>query len=112
MASDSRRMLAISGSLRRDSYNTALLHAAEGLAPAGWIVDVYNGLGAIPPYDDDVRVAGFPDVVQNLRERARRATPSFSQRQNTIARSQACSRMPSTGCRDRPTNLLQAKRRW
>ncbi|WP_374944144.1 NADPH-dependent FMN reductase [Sphingomonas sp.] len=67
------RMLAISGSLRKGALNTALLRAAQGLAPKGWAIDLYEGLATIPPYDDDVRLAGYPAAVEDLRERVRHA---------------------------------------
>ena len=38
-------ILAISGSLRRDSHNTALLRAARDLAPAGVVVELYESQG-------------------------------------------------------------------
>jgi chromate reductase len=47
------RVLAISGSLRRDSYNTQLLRVAEELAPAGVDFELYDGLRDVPPYDAD-----------------------------------------------------------
>ena len=50
------RVLAISGSLRRDSNNSALLRALREEAPGGVEVEVWDGLREIPPYDaeDDV----------------------------------------------------------
>jgi chromate reductase len=48
-----RKILAVSGSLRRDSWNTKLLHAAEELLPPGFELDLYEDLKAIPPYDED-----------------------------------------------------------
>jgi chromate reductase, NAD(P)H dehydrogenase (quinone) len=47
------RVLAISGSLRRDSHNTALLRAAAERAPAGVELELWDGLKAVPPYDED-----------------------------------------------------------
>jgi len=47
------RILAISGSLRRDSHNTALLRAAAQLLPPGVELRLHDGLREIPPYDDD-----------------------------------------------------------
>lgn len=67
------RVLAISGSLRKSAINTALLRAAQELAPRGMSIDVYDGLSTIPPYDDDVRLGGFPPSVEALRERVRNA---------------------------------------
>ena len=61
------RILAISGSLRQGSYNTALARAAAEVAPAGVEVHVYDGLASLPPYDPDVDAAGAPEAVQELR---------------------------------------------
>jgi chromate reductase, NAD(P)H dehydrogenase (quinone) len=47
------RILGISGSLRRDSHNTALLRAAAELLPPGVELELFDGLKAIPPYDAD-----------------------------------------------------------
>jgi chromate reductase, NAD(P)H dehydrogenase (quinone) len=64
------RILAISGSLRSASYNTALAHAAAELAPEGVEVDVYEELGELPPYDQDLDQDGLspPTSVAHLRE--------------------------------------------
>jgi NAD(P)H-dependent FMN reductase len=48
------RVLAISGSLRRASSNTALVEAAARLAPAGVEVSIYRELDRIPPFNPDV----------------------------------------------------------
>lgn len=65
------RILAISGSLRRDSHNTRLLRAAAGLLPPGAELEVLDPdvLRAIPHYDEDLRAAGEPASVTTLRER-------------------------------------------
>src|ERR1700750_688800 len=47
------KVLAISGSLRRDSHNTALLRAAAELLPPGVELELYDDLRAVPPYDQD-----------------------------------------------------------
>jgi chromate reductase len=62
------RVLAISGSLRRDSYNTKLLRAAEELAPAGVEFELYDRLAEVPPYDADLEDEE-PETVHDLRER-------------------------------------------
>lgn len=53
------KVLAISGSLRAASYNTALLAAAAELAPAGVEFELYDGLESLPPYNED-RDTDFP----------------------------------------------------
>jgi chromate reductase, NAD(P)H dehydrogenase (quinone) len=59
-------LLGLSGSLRRDSANTALLRAAAELAPAGVEV-VLHPLRDLPFFDADVERAGLPDPVRALR---------------------------------------------
>jgi chromate reductase, NAD(P)H dehydrogenase (quinone) len=44
------RVLAISGSFRRDSHNIRLLRAAALALPPGVELDLYDGLAALPPY--------------------------------------------------------------
>jgi chromate reductase len=62
------RVLAISGSLRRDSHNRALLRAAASLLPPGAELVEYDGLKAIPPFDADDEAAPTPPSVAALRE--------------------------------------------
>jgi chromate reductase len=63
------RVLGISGSLRRDSHNTKLLRAAGELAEEhGAEFEVFDGLKAIPPYDEDDDVGAGPEAVAHLRE--------------------------------------------
>ena len=47
------KVLGISGSLRRDSHNTKLLRAAAALLPPGTEFEMWEGLKAVPPYDQD-----------------------------------------------------------
>lgn len=63
------KILAISGSLRADSYNTALARAAAELAPPGIDVELYEGLAQIPLYDADWDGEDTPAAVRDLRER-------------------------------------------
>ena len=62
------KVLGMSGSLRKASYNTMALHAAQGLAPPGMTIETV-GIGDLPLYNDDIRVAGYPPVVQAFRDR-------------------------------------------
>ena len=57
------RVLAISGSLRRDSYNSALLRAAAEVAPDGVELVFYDGLREIPPFDQDDEGETPPEVL-------------------------------------------------
>jgi chromate reductase len=68
------RVLGISGSLRRDSYNVALLRAAAERLPEGVELEVFERLAEIPAYDADLEEADeTPDAVADLRERMRAA---------------------------------------
>lgn len=61
------RVLAIPGSLRRDSLNADLARAVADAAPDGVTVDVWDGLRAIPPYDADEDHPGAHAVVDAFR---------------------------------------------
>ena len=60
------RVLCLSGSLRKSSYNTALLRAAQELAPVNITLALFD-LRPIPMYDEDLRLAGLPESVSELR---------------------------------------------
>jgi chromate reductase len=61
------KTLAISGSLRKGSYNTAALRAAAELVPDGMSLEIAD-ISQIPLYNDDVRQAGYPPAVQTFRQ--------------------------------------------
>ena len=54
------RVLGISGSLRRDSFNTALLRAAAERLPGGVEFVAFERLAEIPAYDADLEEADDP----------------------------------------------------
>jgi chromate reductase len=60
------KVLGLSGSFRKGSFNTLMLHAAQELAPAGMSIEIYD-YRDIPLYDDDVRMAAYPPAVQKFR---------------------------------------------
>lgn len=60
-------VLGVSGSLRRDSYNTKLLRAASELLPEGVELELWDGLKAVPPYDEDDDGEPAPGPVTRLR---------------------------------------------
>lgn len=61
------RILGIPGSLRRDSFNRALVRGAASLAPGGVDLGIFE-LHAIPLFDEDVEAAGVPAPVREMRE--------------------------------------------
>lgn len=63
------RIIGISGSLRKGSFNAGLLRTAAELAPENCIVEV-NSIRGIPLYDADQEEAeGVPPVVAELKDR-------------------------------------------
>ena len=61
------RILAVSGSLRESSFNTSLLRAALEAAPDGVELELWEGIGELPFYDEDLETDA-PDSVRRLRE--------------------------------------------
>jgi chromate reductase len=66
------KILGICGSLRQASYNGMALRAARKLAPAGIEVEIAD-IAGIPMYNDDVRTAGEPAAVTQLKAQVRAA---------------------------------------
>lgn len=62
------QILAISGSLRAVSSNTAVLRAAAMLAPTGVNITIYSGLGDLPHFNPDIDVDPAPLAVASFRE--------------------------------------------
>jgi chromate reductase, NAD(P)H dehydrogenase (quinone) len=60
-------VLGFSGSLRKESFNTALLRAASQLLPADLTLETFD-LAAIPLYNGDVEAAGFPEPVMQFKQ--------------------------------------------
>jgi chromate reductase len=66
------RILAIPGSLRRASFNRGLLLAAQEILSGRAEVELVS-LADIPLYNDDLRLAGYPEPVEELRSQVERA---------------------------------------
>jgi chromate reductase, NAD(P)H dehydrogenase (quinone) len=70
---ETARVLAISGSLRRDSHNRRLLLEAAELLPPDVELELYEELKAVPPYDEDDDGEEAPPAVERLRDAVTRA---------------------------------------
>jgi chromate reductase len=66
------KVLGVCGSLRKGSFNRMALDAAIELAPPGLEIERFD-IAPIPPYNEDVRAAGFPPVVEELRAKIKSA---------------------------------------
>lgn len=60
-------VLGIPGSLRRGSFNRALLEAIVPIMPASIEYQIFEQLGAVPLYDEDLDHEPFPLAVSALR---------------------------------------------
>ncbi len=60
-------VLGLCGSLRSDSYNHKLLEAARAALPDGASLEIYEGLAALPAYNDDIEAHETPQAVSALR---------------------------------------------
>jgi chromate reductase, NAD(P)H dehydrogenase (quinone) len=61
------RMLLISGSLRTNSTNTAVLRTAQARAPEGLDAALYEGLAGLPHFNPDDDAEPLPSAVADLR---------------------------------------------
>ena len=69
----SSRLLLISGSLRRQSTNTAALRTAQKVPPAGTVALLYERLGDLPHFNPDDDTDQPPGPVVDLRQAIRDA---------------------------------------
>lgn len=66
------RIAAFAGSLRRGSFNRALIHAAQELAPEGMTIEPIE-IAGLPFYNADVEAEGDPPAVAAFKEALSRA---------------------------------------
>ncbi len=103
------KILGISGSLRKNSINTAALRAAQQLVPAGSTLEIFS-LAEIPIYNEDLRDKNYPAPVQKFRDAIKAADavviacPSIT----TVSRAYLKTRL--TGPLVRPSSRLMAKK--
>lgn len=60
-------VVGIAGSLRKASYNRALLRAAQALAPERMKIEIHD-LDGVPLFNEDLEAAGVPQAVTDLRQ--------------------------------------------
>ncbi|TAX72563.1 NAD(P)H-dependent oxidoreductase [Rhizobium leguminosarum] len=60
------KILAISGSARRNSTNTAMLQAVRAVAPNEIEISVFDGVGRLPVFSPDLEGEHLPEVVRNF----------------------------------------------
>lgn len=65
-------VLAFAGSLRKGSYNKALLRNAKQLAPNNLAIELFD-ISGIPLYNADVEAEGDPDAVAEFKQAIRKA---------------------------------------
>ncbi|OAV51681.1 FMN reductase [Rhizobium sp. WYCCWR10014] len=60
------KILAISGSARRDSTNTAMLRAIRAIAPSDIEVSIFDGVGRLPVFSPDLEGKNVPEAVRDF----------------------------------------------
>lgn len=109
------RILGISGSLRQQSFNTALLRAAGEEAADGVAIDRFD-LVSIPLYNEDVRLTGYPPEVASFREAIRSANailiamPEYNFSMSGVLKNAIdwASRPPEPPCGGKPVAIMGA----
>ena len=61
-------LLGISGSLRRQSYNSQLLLQLRELLPEGVELELWDGLKDVPPFDEDDEAGPVPAALARMRD--------------------------------------------
>ena len=93
------KVLVLLGSLRAASINRQLAELAAETAPDGVSLQLFDRLGELPFYNEDIDNDAVAEPVEALRAaRPPKPTPPWSSPPSTTAASPACSRTPSTGC--------------
>lgn len=63
-----KKIVAISGSLRKDSYNTQLLNKIKNLLPSNIEYEIID-ISGIPLFNEDVESISLPDIVVQLKNK-------------------------------------------
>ncbi len=70
---DAIRIAVLLGSLRKGSYNAAIVRALPALAPEGMSFETVQGMGDLPIYNGDIEAEGMPQLVSEMAQRIRAA---------------------------------------
>lgn len=105
------KILGISGSLRKGSYNTAALRAAQELLPQGVVLEIFD-LAPIPLYNPDIDPT--PETVQVLGERIAAsdalliATPEYNYSIPGVLKNALdwISQLPDEPCAGKPAGIF------
>ncbi|WP_423886661.1 NADPH-dependent FMN reductase [Bradyrhizobium sp.] len=62
------KIVAISGSLRSASHNTAVLEAIRRLAPPDVAIGLFDGIGKLPFFNSDIEAENLPEEVVVFRQ--------------------------------------------
>ncbi|MGW9947580.1 NAD(P)H-dependent FMN reductase [Rhizobium leguminosarum] len=60
------RILAISGSARLNSTNTAMLRAIRAIAPSDIELSIFDGVGRLPVFSPDLEGESLPEAVRDF----------------------------------------------
>jgi chromate reductase len=109
------RILGFSGSLRKASYNSAVLRLAQASVPQGVTIDIYD-LSPIPIYNHDVQQQGFPAPVQEFADKIRAAdallfvTPEYNYSMSGVLKNAIdwVSRLPNQPFDGKPVGIMGA----
>ncbi len=72
MAENEMRILGISGSVRKGSYNSMLLEFAKSLLPSGTTMETYD-IEGMPIFDQDSEKRPLPDKIRDFKEKIKSA---------------------------------------
>ncbi|MGH8321754.1 MAG: NADPH-dependent FMN reductase [Gammaproteobacteria bacterium] len=109
------KILGIAGSLRTGSYNKLVLKTAIELKPTDMEIEPFD-IAPIPVYNEDVREKGFPPVVEQFRDKIRRAdallivTPEYNYSIPGVLKNAIdwASRPPDQPFNDKPVAIMGA----
>ena len=115
MAESTLNVLGISGSLRKASYNTALLRACADLMPEGMKLS-FAAIGDLPMYNQDVFDAGIPAPVRRFEAELRAAdavliaSPEYNFSVTPVLKNAIdwVSKLPKQPWQDKPAAIFSA----